>query len=159
VQLPASPGLASGDVGELAAALGEAAPERGGAALEGLRVLVVDDEPDARDVMERIFAMAGADVAVAASAAEALEAVKARCPDVLVSDIGMPERDGYSLLRAIRALPPPAGSIAAVALTAYAGPEDTERALHAGFQKHIAKPAAPHALIEMVAALVGRRPR
>jgi CheY-like chemotaxis protein len=155
VQLPTIPGLAPQDAFDPALA----APERGGAELEGLRVLVVDDEPDARDVTARIFAMAGADVAVAASAVEALEAVKARCPDVLVSDIGMPERDGYSLLRAIRALPPPAGSIAAVALTAYAGPEDTERALHAGFRMHIAKPAAPDALIEAVAALAGRRPR
>lgn len=158
VRLPANPeAAASREPGE-PAAISREAPS-GGTELQGLRVLVVDDEPDALDVTARIFAIAGADVVVAASASEAILALEAGCPDVLVSDIGMPERDGYSLLREIRALPPPAGSIAAIALTAYASPEDAERALDAGFWAHIAKPAAPDALIEAALALAGRRAR
>jgi signal transduction histidine kinase/CheY-like chemotaxis protein len=161
VRLPTSSALIAVQVaeGDRGSAPGEAPFDRGGAELQGLRVLVVDDDPDARDVTARIFGIAGAEVAVAGSAAEALEAVKASCPDILVSDIGMPERDGYWLLRSIRALPPPAGGIAAVALTAYAAPEDIDRAIHAGFRAHIAKPAVPDALVEAVAEIVGRRPR
>jgi signal transduction histidine kinase/ActR/RegA family two-component response regulator len=156
VRLPTSPGpLAAPAGGGEASIEGEAAPQR--SELQGIRVLVVDDEPDAREVAARILALAGAEVAVAASAAEALDSLRSLCPDVLVSDIGMPERDGYSLLRAIRALPPPAGSIAAIALTAYARPEDIERALHAGFRAHIAKPVSPEALVEAVASLVDKR--
>jgi signal transduction histidine kinase/CheY-like chemotaxis protein len=158
VRLPTTPGITS-PLGEPPATASEAPIARGSAGLEGVHVLVVDDEPDARDVTAKILAFAGASVAVAASAVEGLEAFKAGRPDILVSDIGMPERDGYWLLREVRALPPPAGSVPAVALTAYAHPEDTERALHAGFQKHIAKPAPPDALVEAVAALAGRRPR
>jgi CheY-like chemotaxis protein len=156
VRLPTSPGPLSAPAGGGEPSIeGEAAPQR--SELQGIRVLVVDDEPDAREVAARILALAGAEVAVAASAAEALDSLRSLCPDVLVSDIGMPERDGYSLLRAIRALPPPAGSIAAIALTAYARPEDIERALHAGFRAHIAKPVSPEALVEAVASLVDKR--
>jgi len=125
--------------------------------LAGLRVLVVDDEPDTRDVLAAVLTSCGAQVTLAASAAEAFEQVERARPDVLVTDIGMPEEDGYSLLARIRQLPRErGGAIPAAALTAYARAEDRVRALRSGFQMHVPKPVEPAELITVVANLAGR---
>jgi PAS domain S-box-containing protein len=127
-----------------------------GPRLDGLRLLVVDDEPDARDVVSEALRERGAEVHVAGSATEALEKLGAVRPDVIVSDIGMPETDGYSLMRSIRARPPEAGGrTPAVALTAYARAEDAQRAFVAGYQSHVAKPIEPAQLATVVANLGG----
>jgi PAS domain S-box-containing protein len=128
-------------------------PER---ALEGIRVLVVDDESDARDLLGRILGQCGAQVRVAAAAAEALDALEDHAPHVLVSDIGMPRQDGYDLIRRVRARGKTVKEVPAVALTAFARPEDRRRALLAGYQVHVAKPVDPHELIAVVASLAGR---
>jgi CheY-like chemotaxis protein len=139
-----------------AAPLVPAVPEsrRGvaGSRLDGVRVLIVDDEPDARELFESILCGAGAEVDVAESAAAALETVAARPPRVLVTDIEMPGRDGYELLEAARrAL---AGyPFAAIALTAYAREADRRRSLAAGFDLHLAKPVEPADLVAAVASL------
>jgi signal transduction histidine kinase/ActR/RegA family two-component response regulator len=125
--------------------------------LKGVKVLVVDDEPDARALVKRLLEDCEATVATAASAAEALEAVRHEAPTVLVSDIGMPVEDGYSLIRKVRALDRLRGSnTPALALTAYARPEDRMQAIRSGYQMHIAKPVEPAELTTVVAALAGR---
>jgi signal transduction histidine kinase len=125
--------------------------------LEGLRVLVVDDEPDARDLVVSVLAHCKAEVHEAASAAEALERLQAERPDVLVSDVGMPGEDGYALIERVRALPPERGGLTpAVALTGYARTEDRTRALLAGFTMHLTKPVDPAELAVVVASVAGR---
>jgi signal transduction histidine kinase/ActR/RegA family two-component response regulator len=125
--------------------------------LSGIKVLVVDDQPDARDMIKRVLEDSEADVMTAGSAAEALRAVEEGRPDVLVSDIGMPEVDGYELLRRIRALGPRSGGpLPAIALTAFARSEDRTRALRAGFLAHVAKPVEPSELLATIASVVGR---
>ena len=125
--------------------------------LSGIKVLVVDDQPDARDMIKRVLEDCEADVTTAGSAVEALRAVGKDKPDVLVSDIGMPDVDGYELLRRIRALGAPAGGhLPAIALTAFARSEDRTRALRAGFLAHVAKPVEPSELLATVASVVGR---
>jgi PAS domain S-box-containing protein len=125
--------------------------------LDGLRVLVVDDEQDALAMVSEVLRERGADVHFAGSALEALEKFAAIKPDVMVSDIGMPEMDGYSLIRKIRALPVERGGrTPAVALTAYARVEDSQRAFAAGYQMHVVKPVEPAQLITVVANLGGR---
>jgi signal transduction histidine kinase len=127
--------------------------------LEGLRVLVVDDEPDTRQVISAVITRSGAEVKTCASVPEALETLKLWKPDILMSDIGMPEEDGYSLIRKVRSLSAESGGlIPAAALTAYAREEDRERALAAGFQMHVAKPISSGELISTVAGLAGRTP-
>ena len=128
--------------------------------LDDLRVLVVDDEPDARELVRSVLTQAGAMVTTAASAVDGLELVKTAKPDVIISDIGMPERDGYQLIRDIRALPSNSGgNTPAVALTAFARSEDRTRALIAGYQVHLSKPIEPHELVVTIASLMGRMPR
>jgi CheY-like chemotaxis protein len=125
--------------------------------LTGLRILVVDDEPDARQLIYRVLSNQGAEVATAASATEALTLFRQRRPDVLLSDIGMPGRDGYELIRDIRLLPPSEGrSTPAAALTAFARSEDRQRSMLAGFQAHLAKPFETAELLAIVAMLAGR---
>jgi PAS domain S-box-containing protein len=125
--------------------------------LDGLRLLVVDDEEDALALVTEVLVAHGADVHSVASAREALERVASLRPDVIVSDIGMPGEDGYSLIRKIRALPAERGGrTPAVALTAYARAEDAQRAFAAGFQLHVAKPVEPVKLAHVVANLGGR---
>jgi PAS domain S-box-containing protein len=127
--------------------------------LEGVNVLVVDDDEDAGVLLTTVLEQCGARIAVASSVGEALEAVERLRPDVLVSDIGIPGEDGYTLIKRVRALAPEqGGSIPAVALTGYARPEDAVEALRAGFQVHLPKPVEPADLVRMVAQLV-RRPR
>ncbi len=120
-----------------------------------MHVLAVDDDADARELLRIAFGRAGAQVTVADSARAALAALEAVSPDVLVSDIGMPDGDGYELLQSVRAAE--RGSrLPAVALTAYARPEDRDRAIRAGFQLHVAKPIDPTALVRAVALVCGR---
>jgi CheY-like chemotaxis protein len=127
--------------------------------LKGRRVLVVDDEPDTLELLTYSLRQCGAYVATAASVAEALRAFKERPFDLLISDIGMPDQDGYALIRAIRRLPAEAGGqIPAVAVTAFVGREDREMALAAGFQEHVAKPIKPTAVARLVADLIPTRP-
>jgi CheY-like chemotaxis protein len=117
----------------------------------------VDDDADTRQLLKRVLESHGAAVKTAASAAEALEMIAASPPDALVADIGMPDEDGYSLMRKIRRLPSSrGGTVPALALTAYARPEDRARALTAGFQQFVAKPIKPDELAAVVAELAGR---
>ena len=128
-----------------------------GAQLNGASVLVVEDDADTRQMLKRVLESHGAVVKTAASAAEALEMVADSPPDALVADIGMPDEDGYSLMRKIRRLPSSrGGTVPALALTAYARPEDRARALTAGFQQYVAKPIEPDELAEVVAKLAER---
>jgi CheY-like chemotaxis protein len=125
--------------------------------LLGLEVLVVDDEPDARDLIALMLEKCGARVRVAASVAKALEAFTSFPPDVLLSDIAMPGEDGYDLIRRVRSLPAHAGGrVPAAALTAHARAEDRRRTLLAGFNIHVAKPFDPDELLAVVASLGGR---
>jgi CheY-like chemotaxis protein len=117
---------------------------------------VVDDEPDARRLVVKVLREAGAVVTVASSAAEAIEALEKSNPEVLVSDLGMPDEDGYDLIREIRARGHHARDLPAVALSAYAHKNDRRQALLAGFQMHISKPADPHDLTAAIASLAGR---
>ncbi|WP_370664087.1 hybrid sensor histidine kinase/response regulator [Massilia rubra] len=128
--------------------------------LSHLNVLVVDDEPDARDLIRRILSDCNATVRTAASAADALAEFRVSPPDLLVSDLGMPDVDGFELLARVRALGHAGGGdVPAVALTAFARSEDRLRALEAGFMAHIAKPVEPSELIATVATMAGNGPR
>jgi CheY-like chemotaxis protein len=119
--------------------------------LGGFHVLVVDDEGDARVLIQRILARSNATVTTASSAAEAIEMVRLHHPDMVLSDIGMPVIDGYEFLANLRQLPDAdGGDIPAVALTAFARAEDRRRALMAGFQMHLPKPVEPAELLAVV---------
>lgn len=125
--------------------------------LDGLRVLVVDDDPDGLTLIAEILGRAGARVETSSSATAAFEQFRAMPPDVLVSDIEMPEQDGYALIRRIRALEPALGGrTAAIAVTAYGRREDRLRAISAGFTMHLPKPVDPAELTTLVASLVSR---
>jgi len=127
--------------------------------LEGLRILLVDDEDDAREAMAVLMRQAGADVIAVPSASLALEALAREKLDVLLSDIAMPGEDGYALIAKVRSLPATQGGrIAAAALTAYATAEDRARVLRAGYHGHFAKPIEPATLVSAVAALAERTP-
>jgi PAS domain S-box-containing protein len=141
---------------QLPTAIEEAVAIEGSPMLENVRVLIVDDEADARSVLTAIIERCGAEVLAVATAAEAFEALDSFKPDMLMSDIGMPGGDGYSLIRKVRALgPEQRGKIPAVALTAYAREEDRMRALIAGYQAHVAKPVNPAELIAVLTGLAG----
>ncbi|MFL6193918.1 MAG: ATP-binding protein [Thermoanaerobaculia bacterium] len=135
---------------------GQAAGDPAHAPLAGLRLLLVEDEPDTLSVMTELLTLRGAEVTGAASAAEALEKLKDCRPDLLVSDIGMPGKDGYDLIREVRASGLGAEALPAVAVTAFASAEDRQRALDAGFQAHLAKPIRPDELTRTLADM-GRR--
>ncbi|MEY4511753.1 MAG: hypothetical protein RLZZ450_3875 [Pseudomonadota bacterium] len=123
--------------------------------LDGLKIMVVDDEEDARALLVEVLGERGARVCTAESVAHALAQFAVFEPDVLVSDIGMPEADGYALIHQVRRLSAESGgNIPAIALTAYARTQDVERALEAGFQRHLAKPVDAERLIGLIAALV-----
>jgi PAS domain S-box-containing protein len=126
--------------------------------LKGVKVLAVEDEPDALELVQRIFEQHGAAVLAIRSSHEAIAAVAEHHPDILVSDIGLPGMDGYELIRRIRAdLPGDVRDLPAVALTAFARSEDRERAMAAGFQAHVAKPIEPAELATVVAGLLPDR--
>jgi CheY-like chemotaxis protein/anti-sigma regulatory factor (Ser/Thr protein kinase) len=147
-------GLPAADLAEPADTPHDGPAKRG--ELQGCKVLLVDDEEDTREVISAALEQLGAWVASAASAAEALEEMRRFQPDVLVADIGMPGEDGYSLIRRVRELEGDLGNTPAMALTAYAGEADRERALKAGFQLHLPKPVEPQVLAAAVASLAGR---
>jgi CheY-like chemotaxis protein/anti-sigma regulatory factor (Ser/Thr protein kinase) len=126
--------------------------------LDGVRILVVDDDPDTRDLVTTILTRCGGEVRSSESAAEALLTFQEWHPDLLVSDIGMPQVDGYGLIRKLRKLKSKrAKLIPALALTAYATDEDRTLALSAGFQMHLAKPIEPESLVSSIAAALGRQ--
>ncbi len=125
--------------------------------LAGIKVLVVDDHADARELVARVLSECAAEVITASGAEEALQLIESERPHVLVSDIGMPDIDGFELLRRVRDLGADrGGSVAAIALTAFARSEDRTRALHRGFLAHLAKPVEPSELIATVASVAGR---
>jgi CheY-like chemotaxis protein len=125
--------------------------------LQGLRVLVVEDEADARNLIVAVLQGYGAQTEAASSAEEGFQRLRQWHPDILVSDIGMPEEDGYSLLRRVRALSlGEGGKTPAIALTAYARMEDRFQALSSGFQNHVAKPVEPAELAITIASVLGR---
>jgi PAS domain S-box-containing protein len=122
--------------------------------LSGIRVLTVDDEPDSRTLFTTVLTQYGAEVMTVASAIEVLDCLEAFQPDVLISDIGMPDMDGYALLQQVRMLPPErGGQVPAIALTAYAREEDQENALEQGFQHHLSKPIDLEILVQVVSTL------
>jgi CheY-like chemotaxis protein len=125
--------------------------------LNGIRVLVVDDEVDARTMVTAALTLYGAEVETASSASEALHILDGAVINVLVSDIGMPDADGISLIQQLRARSEASnGRIPAIALTAYASPADRTRVLASGFQMHMSKPSDPEELAAAVASLTGR---
>ena len=127
--------------------------------MPGRRVLVVDDEPDARALVRRLLEHSGATVTAAGSADVALNELRAKTFDVIVSDIGMPKVDGYSLMRDVRALAPdaPGRDVPAIALTAYARSEDRDKTAAAGFQAHVAKPVEIAELVRQIARVIRTR--
>lgn len=127
-----------------------------GISLQGVRVLVVDDEPGARALVQRVLTNAGAEVTMATSALEALQIIENRMLDILVSDVGLPGEDGYELIRKVRMLGGTAGKIRAVALTAFARLEDRTKAMLSGYQMHLAKPVDARELIVTVRTLAGK---
>jgi PAS domain S-box-containing protein len=161
VQLPLTPlraqrelpGVLAGPGGQETAGL--AAPDDAAADIRGLQILLVDDEADLREMLPAALESLGAHVTAAASAEEALAALESSPFDALVADIGMPEMDGYELIRRLRSRGGRAAGLPAIALTAYAGEADRRRALDAGFQIHLAKPVEPHQLAVALASLAG----
>ncbi|HWW77118.1 MAG TPA: response regulator [Pyrinomonadaceae bacterium] len=122
-----------------------------------MKILVVDDEPDTLEMLKVGLTQCGAEVSAASAAPEALAALDAEVPDVLISDIGMPDEDGYQLVRKIRARPAEAGGrVPAIALTAYARTEDRLQALRAGYHMHVPKPVELAELVAVVSSLVRR---
>jgi CheY-like chemotaxis protein/two-component sensor histidine kinase len=124
--------------------------------IEGLHVLVVDDDMDARELLASVFAKCGAQVSTAETAMAALTRLQRGTFDVMLADIGMPDLDGYELIRRVRALPASKGQVPAVALTAHARLEDRTRALLAGFDIHVTKPIEPRELLAVVSSVVTR---
>lgn len=126
--------------------------------LENVRILAVEDQDDSRDLLDFVLQREGATVETARSAPEARAALQARPFDILVADLGLPDEDGYSLIRAIReTFPPPARDIRAVALTAYAGDYYRTKALAAGYDAYVAKPLEPARLTAILRDLAGRK--
>lgn len=127
--------------------------------LHGVHVLIVEDDPDSRQVLALLLQKLGALVEAVPSAREAVDRVMNRRPDVLVSDIGMPDEDGYSLIRRVRQMPADASrKLPAIALTAYARRQDAEAAIAAGFDCHLPKPVAPAELIKAIKSVIARQP-
>ncbi|MBO0863015.1 MAG: PAS domain S-box protein, partial [Chloracidobacterium sp.] len=157
VTLPLAVQNGEGEVSTLWAAQHSEGDEARSGTLGGVRVLVVDDEHDTREVLSVMLTRYGAEIRTAGSAAEAMTVFSQWLPDVLVSDIGMPEEDGYALIKKIRDLPQENGAdVPAIALTAFASAQDKKIALAAGFQRHLAKPVEPVALAKNVALILGR---
>jgi CheY-like chemotaxis protein len=126
--------------------------------IAGLKILVVDDEEDTRDLLVVALGACGAKVSTAATAREALEIAARAKPDVLISDIGMPDEDGFELIRRVRELPAESGGgVPAIALTAYARAEDRLRVLRSGYQMHVPKPVEMAELLAVIASLVRRK--
>jgi signal transduction histidine kinase len=153
--IPLSEDEATGDGADSVVNEGDAAMDNI-SRLSGIRALVVEDEPDAREMLVVMLARFGAEVKSSASAQEALKTLEQWKPDVLVSDVGMPDEDGYSLIHQIRALGPArGGQTPAIALTGYSRPEDRSRLLAAGYQVHLSKPVNLNQLVEAILSLPG----
>jgi PAS domain S-box-containing protein len=127
------------------------------ARLDGIRILVVDDQPDERSLLSAVLGSRGASVTAAASADEALRIIGGLAPAVVISDLAMPEKDGYELLRELRRTQPALAGVPVIALTAHARTEDRERAFREGFERYLSKPVDPQRLVAAVASLVGMR--
>ena len=156
VNLPLAP-VRGGDKREHPTAPRPSNPECEQILLTGVRVLVVDDEPDARELIKRVLIQCEAEVITARNSEEGIELLRSQRPNVIVSDIGMPDRDGYQFIREVRNLPSlEGGKTPAIALTAFARSEDRTRAMLAGYQVHISKPIEPQELIATVGSLAGR---
>jgi CheY-like chemotaxis protein len=126
--------------------------------LKGFNIVVIEDELDAREFLAIALEQYGARVKAAASAAEGLRAVAAEVPDVILSDLGMPDEDGYSFIRKLRALPSnEGGQVPAIALTAFVRTEDRIRALESGFQLHFSKPIDPLQLVVAITNIARTR--
>ena len=153
VRLPTRLGLARNGAGEESAA----PIPTSSTMLTGIRLLVVDDEPGARDLIANVLQGYGAEVSLAESGQAALTKLFEQRPHVLIADLGMPGMDGYGLIEQVRALDPDfGGQTPAIAVTGYASPVDRLRALQAGYQNHVAKPVEPHELAIVIASLTGR---
>jgi CheY-like chemotaxis protein len=125
-------------------------------ALAGRKILVIDDESDARELISRILTYCKATVIAAPTATEGLELLKSERPDVVISDVSMPDKDGYEFINEIRQLSPEnGGNTPAVALTAFARADDVTKAISAGYQKHLCKPVDSFELIRVINQLVG----
>ena len=122
--------------------------------LESIKVVVVDDDPDTRDLLKAILERSGAEATVVSSGQEALEAIKKLRPDILVCDLAMPKMDGYELLKKVRGLVQEVGWLPSIAFTASARSEDRARSRRAGFQAHIAKPVNSNELVTILVELV-----
>jgi CheY-like chemotaxis protein len=126
--------------------------------LDGLRVLVVDDEADTRELLKQGLEYCGANVKCVGTAEEPLDLVTSTVPDILISDIGMPVVDGYDLIKQVRGLPPDrGGKIPAIALTAYTRTEDRLQSLRAGYDMHVPKPVELAELVAVAATVVRRK--
>ena len=157
VRLPLQPAHAPASLEPQGAAGESAVDQRIDLDLQGVRILIVDDEADARDLLAELLSGFGAAVHSAGSACEALSLLARVRPDLLISDIGMPERDGYQLIQDVRRLAADGGGkTPAIALTAFARSEDRTRSMVSGFQVHLAKPVETHELMATVGSLVGR---
>ncbi len=121
--------------------------------LDGVHVLVVEDDDDTRELLSLGLGLAGAEVVAVPTAREALRAIERSAPDVLLSDIGLPDEDGLELIRKVRRLPAGRGRIPAAAVTAFTLSDDAQRALRAGFQRHFRKPVETRELFRAVADL------
>jgi CheY-like chemotaxis protein len=123
--------------------------------LPNIRILVLEDDRDTREFLALTLEQYGAQPTTVDSVAAALEMLEKSPPDIIISDIGMPEADGYTFMQRVRSLPPErGGQIPAIALTAYAREQDRDRAIAAGFQMHLAKPVIPDELVEAIAQLI-----
>ena len=156
INLPLVAVTAVSDIDSIKGAAAELTPAKNVPDLHGIRVLVVDDAADTREMLRVVLERFGADVTTAASARETLDVLPAWQPNVLVSDIGMPEEDGYSLIRKVRALSSEkGGDIPAIALTGYVRVEERMRALDAGYQMFVPKPVEVGELATIIASLIG----
>lgn len=124
--------------------------------LDNIDILLVDDDPDLLHLLQKILGNVGATVRARATVAEALDAIRERAPHVVVSDLDMPEVDGYDFVRQIRALPPPVGTIPAIALTAHSRRDDRAQSLAAGFTVHLGKPMRALQLIETIRTVLAQ---
>ena len=153
VRLPTRLGFAKSGAGEETVA----PPTTSSSMLAGVRLLVVDDEPGARELIANVLQGYGAEVCLAESGQAALTKLFEKRPHVLIADLGMPSMDGYALIEQVRALDPDfGGRTPAIAVTGYASPVDRLRALQAGYQNHVAKPVEPQELAIVIASLIGR---
>jgi CheY-like chemotaxis protein len=159
VRLPVLSGHEAGEAGPAGGPV-TTIPPTARVRLDGIRVMIVDDDADGREMLTVLLALAGATVVSAGSVPEALDALETRRPDVIVSDIAMADEDGYALIRQLRAREAErGGTIPAVALTGYVRPEDRARILVAGFQAHVGKPFEPDEIVAVVASLAALSPR